>query len=44
MTASPGQTRLRLRAPTTYDPRTRRDVSIVALHMRIADHVVNPQP
>ncbi|MGQ9549533.1 MAG: hypothetical protein ACUVWS_12965 [Roseiflexus sp.] len=44
VTVSPGQTRLQLRAPTTYDPQSRRELSVVALGMRIADYTVNLQP
>lgn len=40
VTIPSGYARLRLRAPTTYDPRSRRDVSVVALRVRIADYVV----
>ena len=40
VTAPPGQTRLRLRAPTTYDPQSRRELSIAALKVRIADYVL----
>lgn len=39
MTIPPGYVRFRLRAPTTYDPRSRREVSVVALQARIADYV-----
>jgi hypothetical protein len=38
VTAPPGQTRLRLRAPTTYDPQSRRALSIAALKTQIADY------
>ncbi len=37
VTAPPGQTRLRLRAPTTYDPQSRRALSIAALKVQLAD-------
>jgi len=40
VTVPPGQTRLRLRAPTTYDPQSRRALSIAALKVRIADYVL----
>jgi len=40
LTVPPGQTRLRLRAPTTYDPQSRRALSIAALKVRIADYVL----
>jgi hypothetical protein len=40
LTVPPGQTRLRLRAPTTYDPQSRRELSIAALKVRIADYVL----
>ncbi|MCS6839631.1 MAG: hypothetical protein NZ701_02500 [Roseiflexus sp.] len=39
VTIAPGLTPFSLRAPTSYDPRTRREVSVVALQMRIADYV-----
>ena len=44
VTAPPGQTRLRLRAPTTYDPQSRRDLSIVALNIHITGYTLNSQP
>ncbi len=42
VTIPPGQVILRLRAPTTYDSYSRRDLSIVALNVRIADYVLEP--
>lgn len=42
-TIPPGQTILRLRAPTTYDPYSRRELSVVALNVRIADYVLEPK-
>jgi hypothetical protein len=44
VTVPPGQTRLRLRAPTTYDPQSRRDLSIVALNIHITGYTLNSQP
>jgi hypothetical protein len=38
VTAPPGQTRLRLRTPTTYDPQSRRELSIAALKVQLADY------
>lgn len=39
VTIARGLTPFSLRAPTSYDPHTRREVSIVALQARIADYV-----
>lgn len=39
ITIAPGRTRLQLRAPTTYDPRSKRELSVSALQWRIADYV-----
>jgi hypothetical protein len=38
VTAPPGQTRLRLRAPTTYDPQSQRELSVIALKVQLADY------
>jgi len=38
VTAPPGQTRLRLRAPTTYDPQSQRELSVTALKVQLADY------
>lgn len=43
VTIPPGQVILRLRAPTTYDSYSRRELSVVALNMRIADYVLEPK-
>ncbi|MBO9326618.1 MAG: hypothetical protein J7463_14970, partial [Roseiflexus sp.] len=40
LTVPPGQTQLRLHAPTTFDPQSRRELSIAALKVRIADYVL----
>lgn len=39
ITIAPGHTRLQLRAPTTYDPRSKRELSVSALQWRVADYV-----
>lgn len=39
----PGYSRMRLRAPATYDPRSGRNLSVMALHMHIADYAVKPK-
>ncbi len=44
LTVPPGQNRSRLRTPTAYEPRSRRELSIAALNVRIADYVMSPQP
>lgn len=42
-TIPPGQVMLRLRAPTTYDSYSRRELSVVALNVRISDYVLEPK-
>lgn len=39
----PGHSRVRLRAPTTYDPRSGRNLSVMALRMHIADYAAKPK-
>jgi hypothetical protein len=39
----PGSNRLELRAPTTFDPQTERDVSIAVMELQIQDYYVNMQ-